>query len=86
MRALNVSNVDIVQGRDRLNSGEAHLLRVASSRTIFALRIKLERLKAEFPIELETHEYANAKCRNANGDLGKTDPKTDLRAFYYRNT
>lgn len=68
LQALNVSDADIAAARRRLKSGDARLFACRFQADRFCPAEKLERLRHEFPVNLETYEYANESWRNALGD------------------
>jgi dienelactone hydrolase len=65
---LNVSDQDIAAARQRLESGQAHLLSVRCRSDRICPRAKIERLRREFPVGLEIREYAQVDDRNALGE------------------
>jgi dienelactone hydrolase len=67
MRALNVSEEEIVEARRRLESGTAHLLAVRCRPDRICPAEKLERLRELFPVGLETREYYEPGDRNSLG-------------------
>lgn len=68
MHALNVSEQDIAQARERLDTGQAHLMALRCRADRICPREKIERLEREFPRGLEVHEYGNENDRNAVGE------------------
>jgi dienelactone hydrolase len=65
---LNVSDDEIAAARARLETGRAHLLSVRCRADRICPLAKIERLRREFPLGLETREYADAAERNCLGD------------------
>jgi hypothetical protein len=65
--ALNVTALEISQARARLASGAAQLLAVRCRADRICPAEKLERLRQEFPVGLEVHEYGAAEARNTLG-------------------
>lgn len=65
---LNISGRDIAEARARLDAGRAHLLSVRCRSDRICPRAKIERLRREFPVGLETREYARAAERNSLGE------------------
>lgn len=68
LRALNVSDGEIEEARARVRSGAARLFACRFRADRICPAAKLERLRQEFPVGLETHEYADQDWRNALGD------------------
>ncbi len=68
LRQLNVSDDDIAKARDRLASGDAHLLAVRNRADGICPREKLDRFRDEFPVGLELREYGEADSRNSLGE------------------
>jgi dienelactone hydrolase len=66
--ALNVSAEDIAAARTCLDTGAARLLAVRCRADRICPHEKLERLREEFPVGLETQEYGATQSRNALGD------------------
>jgi dienelactone hydrolase len=62
--ALNVSALEIGQARERLASGAAQMLAVRCRADRICPADKLERLRQEFPVGLEVHEYGAPETRN----------------------
>ena len=67
MAALNVSDSDIAQARDRLATGETRMFAVRSRADRLCPAAKLERLRREFPVGLTTSEYGTESSRNMLG-------------------
>ena len=67
LQALNISDADIEAARQRLRTGDAHLFACRFRADRICPAAKLDRLRQEFPVNLETHEYANERWRNAVG-------------------
>jgi len=78
LRSLNVSDEDIEQARYRLNSGDAHLFACRFKADRICPAEKLQRLKSEFPTNLELHEYAEESWRNV---LGKRPHATFTKEY-----
>ena len=68
MHALNLSESDIIEARNRLASGDAHLLAVRCRADRICPHEKLARLQREFPVGLEVREYGETQSRNRLGD------------------
>jgi dienelactone hydrolase len=66
--ALNVSNEDIAQARERLATGDAHLLALRCRADRICPPEKLQRMRAEFALGLEVREYGSAGDRNVLGE------------------
>ena len=64
---LNVTDAEIAAARARLNSGAAHLFALRCRPDRICPRAKLERLQREFPVGLESREYAEPNERNSLG-------------------
>jgi dienelactone hydrolase len=65
--SLNVSDADIAAATQRLSSGAAYLFACRFRADRICPAEKLQRFRAEFPVNLETHEYADESWRNASG-------------------
>lgn len=66
--ALNVSDATIAEARERLTSGDAHLLAVRCRADRICPHAKLERLMREFPVGLQVREYGDPDDRNRVGE------------------
>jgi dienelactone hydrolase len=64
---LNVTDAEIAAARARLNSGDAHLFALRCRPDRICPQAKLERLQREFPVGLESREYAEPNERNSLG-------------------
>ena len=78
LNALNISDIDIAAARIRLNAGDAHLFACRFHADRICPAEKLQRLQQEFPVNLETHEYADEQWRNA---LGKRPHATFTKEY-----
>jgi len=66
--ALNVSERHIAAARERLVSGDAHILALRCRADRICPRQKIERLSREFPVGLEVREYGETNDRNVLGE------------------
>jgi hypothetical protein len=78
LHALNVSEADIQAARKRLSNGDAHLFACRFHADRVCPAEKLDRLRREFPVNLESHEYADEQWRNA---LGKRPHATFTKEY-----
>lgn len=67
-RALNISEDEVTEARQRLASGAARLLAVRCRADRICPHEKLQRLQQEFPVGLEVREYGEEGSRNRLGD------------------
>lgn len=65
IKALNVSDEEIIAARQRLNEGEVHMFACRFRADRICPSEKLERLQHEFPIGLEVKEYGGVDWRNS---------------------
>jgi dienelactone hydrolase len=75
---LNVSDGDIAAARQRLNSNDAHLFACRFRADRVCAEEKIERLRREFPVNLEVHEYGEDSSRNV---LGKRPHATFTKEY-----
>ena len=78
LQALNVSNDDIEQARQRLSTGDAHLFACRFVADRMCPVEKLDRMRDEFPVNLHLKEYGNESTRNT---LGKRPHATFTKEY-----